>query len=131
LIPGCQGSRYRAERCAGAGPSHFLEDNEMLCYEVTLGVAPERLVELEAYMRGTHIPEILATGCFAQICFERSESGLFRSRYQAVSQEALDRYFRDHAERLRQDFQVHFPEGVVPSRRMWTEIESWGEAEGH
>jgi hypothetical protein len=112
-----------------AGPGHFLEEYAMPSYEVTLEAAPERIGEIEAYMRQTHIPEILRTGFFVRISFERSESGLFRTRYESASQEALDGYFRDHAERLRQDFRRRFPEGVVPARMVWTEIECWGEAE--
>lgn len=94
-------------------------------YEVTLEVNPDRVGEMEGYMRTEHIPEILRTGCFSRITFERSDSGRFRTRYQAASQEALDAYFRDHAERLRQDFRGRFPQGVVPSREVWTEIERW------
>ena len=94
-------------------------------YEVTLEVDPDRVEEMEGYMRTEHIPEILRTGCFSRITFERSDSGRFRTRYEAASQEALDAYFRDHAERLRQDFQRRFARGAVPSREVWTEVERW------
>ena len=52
--------------------------------------------------------------------------GRFRTRYEAASQKALDAYFGDHAERLRQDFRSRFSEGLVPSREVWTEVERWG-----
>jgi hypothetical protein len=104
----------------------FLKGNIMPNYEVTLEVDRDRVGEMEGYMRTEHIPEILRTGCFSRITFERSDSGSFRTRYEAASQEALDAYFRDHAERLRQDFRGRFPQGVVPSREVWTEIERWG-----
>ena len=71
-------------------------------------------------------PRDPAHGCFSRITFERSDSGRFRTRYEAASREALDAYFRDHAERLRQDFRRRFPQGVVPSREVWTEVERWG-----
>lgn len=97
----------------------------MPSYEVTLDVDPPRVGELESYMRTQHIPEILETGYFARITFERSGSGRFRTRYEAASQEALDSYFRDHAERLRDDFRRRFPQGVAPRREVWFEIERW------
>jgi hypothetical protein len=95
-------------------------------YEVTLEVDPARAGEMEGYMRTEHIPDILRTGCFSRITFERSDSGRFRTRYEAASREALDAYFRDHAEHMRQDFRRRFPQGVVPSREVWTEVERWG-----
>jgi len=67
-------------------------------YEVALEVNPDRVGEMEGYMRTEHIPEILRTGCFSRITFERSDSGRFRTRYEAASREALESYFRDHAE---------------------------------
>ena len=105
--------------------SVFLANIIMPNYEVTLELDPDRVGEMEGYMRTEHIPEILRTGCFSRITFECSDSGRFRTRYEAASQEALDAYFRDHAERLRQDFRGRFPQGVVPSREVWTEVERW------
>lgn len=98
----------------------------MPSYEVTLDVDPERVGELENYMRAKHIPEILRTGCFLRITFERSGASRFRTRYEAVSQEALDAYFREQAERLREDFRRHFPQGIAAAREVWTEVERWG-----
>ncbi len=115
----------RGEGDLGA-TSVFLANIIMPNYEVTLEVNLDRVEEMEGYMRMEHIPEILRTGCFSRITFERSDSGRFRTRYEAASQEALDAYFRAHAERLRQDFRRRFPQGVVPLREVWTEIERWG-----
>jgi uncharacterized protein DUF4286 len=98
-------------------------------YEVTLEVDPDRVGEMEGYMRTEHIPEILRTGCFSRITFERSGSGRFRTRYETAGQEALDAYFRDYAERLRQDFRRR--QGVVPSRDVWTEVERWSGDSGN
>ncbi len=97
----------------------------MPSYEVALDVDPERVGELETYMRTEHIPQILKTGCFVRITFERSASGRFRTRYEAASQDVLDSYFRDHAEPFREDFRRRFPQGIVPAREVWAEIERW------
>jgi Domain of unknown function (DUF4286) len=148
-MPGGQGNSGYCRRCGRSATKWFVKNSPALgipCsgeggdlgatsvfpaviimpnYEVTLEVDPDRVGEMEGYMRTEHIPEILRTGCFSRITFERSDSGRFRTRYEAASQEALDAYFRDHAERLRQDFRGRFPQGVVPSREVWTEVERW------
>jgi Domain of unknown function (DUF4286) len=97
-------------------------------YEVSLEVDAEQVGRLERYMREEHIPAILGTGCFIRISFERSAAGRLRTRYEAVSENALQTYFRDHAGRFRDDFRQQFPHGVVPAREVWAEIERWDSA---
>lgn len=98
----------------------------MLYYEVTLQVDPSLAPQVERHMRQEHIPEIFATGCFHQIRFSRASPARFRTSYEAMSQENLDRYLRDHAPKLRADFQRRFPEGAAATRETWVEQERWG-----
>jgi hypothetical protein len=93
-------------------------------YEVTLECSASTAPALERWMRNTHIPEMLATGCFATIHFDRAE-GRFRTVYTAATQAALDRYLAEHAERLRQAFRERFTEGVGVSRETWEQVQSW------
>lgn len=97
----------------------------MFSYEVTLQVAPELAQTVETYMRTRHIPEILGTGCFRQIRFDRASPARVRTCYRADSQAELDRYLRDHAPRLRADFQRDFPQGVTATREVWLEQQVW------
>jgi hypothetical protein len=97
----------------------------MLSYEVTLQVVPELAQQVEEHMRREHIPEIFATGCFHQIRFCRASPARFRTSYEASSQEHLDRYLRDHAPRMRADFQRRFSEGATLTREIWLEQERW------
>ena len=106
----------------------------MIRYEVTLDVAGEgalatldaELAErLETYMRWRHIPEILATGCFAEIRFERSSPTRFRTSYRADSPADLDRYLAEHQAAMRADFAANFPEGVAATRETWVEVQTW------
>jgi hypothetical protein len=97
----------------------------MVFYEVTLQVVPALAERVAEHMRGTHIPEIFATGCFRRIRFDSASAGRLRTSYQADSQGDLDRYLRDHAPKLRADFQSHFPRGVTLTREVWTEQEAW------
>ncbi|MDB4950959.1 MAG: hypothetical protein JWM27_3608 [Gemmatimonadetes bacterium] len=98
----------------------------MVFYEVTLDVEPGLAAELEAYMRGRHIPQIFATGCFRTIRLDRAGEARFRTRYGAHTQADLDRYVAEHAPALREDFAAHFPAGLALSREVWSEAERWG-----
>lgn len=102
------------------------ESRAMVLYEVTVDVVPERAAEFERYMRETHIPAILATGCFYRIRFARASANRFRTTYVASTKEDLDRYLARHAAGLRADFAKEFPAGVAtPSRDVWSELQSW------
>lgn len=97
----------------------------MVTYEVTTAVEAALAERYESFMRDTHIPEVFATGCFHAVSFERAASGRYRIRYQAASQDDLDRYLREHTARLRADFLAHFPTGATVSREVWIELQRW------
>ncbi len=97
----------------------------MVRYEVTVEVAPAHAPRFERYMREKHIPEILATGCFAEIRFDRGDGGAYRTSYAAASRADVERYLAEHTAAFRADFQAHFPEGVRATRETWTDVEAW------
>ena len=95
----------------------------MLSYEVTIHVEdPSLAPALRQYMTGTHVAEVLATGCFVDGRFEQSAPDVYRTRYTARSQADLDRYVAEHAPRLRDDFVRHFPAGLRITRAVWNEL---------
>ena len=89
----------------------------MLIYEVTTTVDGGLAAEYETYMTKQHIPELLATGHFAAAFFAKNGSQ-YRTGYHSDSQEQLDAYLANDAERLRQDLAEHFPHGVEVSRQV-------------
>ncbi len=89
----------------------------MLIYEITATVNADLAVEYEKYMTGQHIPDLLATGHFAAAFFAKNGSQ-YRIGYHADSQEHLDAYHADDADRLRADFAKHFPDGIELSRQV-------------
>ena len=97
----------------------------MIRYEVTVLVRADLRDAFERYFIAKHIPEILATGCFLDIRFDRADSGAFRTVYHAATRADLDRYLTEHTARFRADLGRDFPEGITPSRENWTEIRSW------
>jgi hypothetical protein len=96
----------------------------MVTYEVTAVVESSHVADYEKYIRG-HIPDLLATGCFASASFDQAAPGQYRVRYRSKTREDLDRYLRDHAQRLRADFSKHFPSGVTISREVWETLQVW------
>jgi hypothetical protein len=97
----------------------------VITYEVTAVVDSRLVAAYEDFMRRTHIPEVLATGCFVGAVFERVEDTQFRTRYQAATQAGLNAYLGEHTARLREEFTRRFPQGVTLSRAVWTELERW------
>jgi hypothetical protein len=97
----------------------------MILYEVTLHVEPALVQQVEEHMRQSHIPAIFATRCFQRIRFCHASPHRFRTSYEAETQADLDRYFRDHAPTLRDQFTRYFPTGVSISRDTWVLREIW------
>src|SRR5688500_8189133 len=97
----------------------------MISYEVTLQAQPALASAVEVFMRESHIPAILSTGCFADIRFSRASAGRFRTSYRADTQADLDRYLQDHARRLRAEFVERFPENVSVTRETWELLQYW------
>ncbi len=97
----------------------------MVTYEVIATVHPAWIDAYEQYMRSTHIPDLLATGCFQGAVFSRAAAGRYSVRYDAPSEAILSRYLTEHAPRLRADFAAHFPEGVELGREVWHALQTW------
>ncbi|HEY7505296.1 MAG TPA: DUF4286 family protein [Gemmatimonadales bacterium] len=97
----------------------------MIAYEVTSVVEESLAGRFEQYMRETHIPDVLATGCFQSAVFARSSPGRYRTGYIARTQADLDRYLETHTARLRVDFAAHFPKGVSLAREIWVAVQRW------
>jgi hypothetical protein len=89
-----------------------------ITYEITATVEPRLAGEYEAYMVTRHIPDVLATGYFMSATFSRV-GDRYRVRYEAASQETLEKYLETGAGRLRADFAGHFPAGIELSRENW------------
>ena len=95
----------------------------MIAYEVRVKVREDVIEAFEFYMKRKHLREILATGCFQAIRFERGNDNTFRSRYEAATREDLDRYLKQHAPHFRADFMTHCPEGCEVAREAFETVE--------
>ncbi len=97
----------------------------MVTYEITAEVRDDLVPRYEAFMRASHIPDLLATGYFVAASFSRASAGRYRVRYEARDERALEQYLATHAPRLRAHFDAQFPEGVRLSREVWTVLQQW------
>jgi hypothetical protein len=117
--------------------------HSMISYEVTARLDAQIAGDYERYLRDVHIPDLMATGCFVEAAFARQEavdsvndsssptaSVCFRSSYVASDEAALQRYFREHADRLRGDALARFPSGLQLTREQWSVMERWTAHEG-
>ena len=86
-------------------------------YEVTAVVDESRIAEWEPYMSDTHIPEVLATGCFAAAFFAK-EGNRYTVGYHVNTPSDLDRYVAEFAGELRADVLDKFGTDVQLSRRV-------------
>ena len=93
----------------------------MVIYEITVVVEPELAAAYEEFMRATHIPDVLDTGCFLSATMSRAENR-YRISYFAADQATLDRYLNEHAPRLRSDFTAHFSAGIEITRDIWNVV---------
>jgi hypothetical protein len=91
----------------------------MIIYEVTVKVRQDLRESFERFMIDRHIPDLMATGCFVSASFLRDAADRYRARYEAQDREALNRYFGEHASRLRGDVAELFPEGISFEREEW------------
>ena len=96
-----------------------------ILYEVSVTIELSRSEEFENYMRRTHIPEVLGSGCFSSASFAKAEDGEYRTSYRAKSRDSLNRYLESYAGRLRDDFVQHFPEAKV-TRSEFEELDRLG-----
>ena len=91
----------------------------MITYEVTVKVRADLRESFERFMIDQHVPDLMATGCFASASLSRSAQGRYRASYVANDRNALDLYMEEHAFRLRGHVMKSFPEGLSFEREEW------------
>lgn len=94
-------------------------NSKQILYEVTVSVSDELAEAFRKYMVEKHIQEVVDTGYLLSATFARSLNGKYRTSYIAADQVALNKYLAEHADRLRADFNEHFPNGVSVCREEW------------
>lgn len=96
----------------------------MIIYNVTLNIEKSIHNEWLEWIK-EHIPQVLATGKFKEakltkVLVEDIETETYSVQYRAHSREALESYYAEHADSLKQDGLKRFGEKVLSFR---TELE--------
>lgn len=94
-------------------------------YEVTVEFTGDDTAEFEAYMAGKHIPDVLATGCFAAAFLAR-EGQRYIVGYHVDTPENMERYLAEFAPKLRDDVMARYEGQVEISRRMLDIVKLFG-----
>lgn len=100
----------------------------MMLYNVTVNVDSEIHEDWLAWMQSSHIPEVMATGCFLKykICrlIRSAEEGTTYSiQYFCESSKELHQYQIKHAPRLQKDYLERYGEKVLAFRSLLEVIE--------
>lgn len=81
----------------------------MLIYNVTIKVSWAIHDAWLTWMTGTHMPDVMATGCFVRnqlvklLDTEEDEGPTYAAQYYAESFPDYERYINEHSPRLRED----------------------------
>jgi hypothetical protein len=101
----------------------------MIIYAVTVSVDPSIEEAFSAYMRETHVPDVLATGCFVgqltcRVIEPAHPAGwpTYAFHYRAASKADLDRYIAEFAPALRKDVADRFGDHFSASRAVLEEL---------
>lgn len=102
----------------------------MILYNVTVSIDPEIKDEWLDWMRSTHVPDVMSTGCFIESRISRvhaeEDGGLtFAISYVSASQEMYDHYQATHAPRLQKDHSDRYAGKFAAFRTMLTILDEF------
>jgi hypothetical protein len=102
----------------------------MILYNVTVSIDERVHEEWLDWMRNTHIPEVLETGCFIESRISRvhgEEDGgvTFAISYVAPSQEKYDEYVEKYAPALQKEHSMRYEGRFAAFRTLLTILEEF------
>jgi hypothetical protein len=102
----------------------------MLLYNVTVSIDPSIQEEWLDWMRSTHIPDVMKTGCFIESRILRvhgeEQGGMtFAISYMSPSEEMYESYLQKHAPRLQKEHTEKYQGKFAAFRTILTVIEEF------
>ncbi|MEM5566580.1 DUF4286 family protein [Psychroserpens sp. AS72] len=94
----------------------------MIIYNITINIDDSVHTEWLEWMKTEHIPKVLGTGKFekatlTQVLVEEDMGGqTYSVQYRSYSREALDAYYKEDADRLRQEGLLKFADKMLAFR---------------
>lgn len=96
----------------------------MILYNVTVKILTERKKHWLSWMLETHIPEVMATGCFTEYKISKvlgedeTEGVTFAIQYLAPSRDKFAEYQAEHALRFQEDHKKRYLNQFVAFRTL-------------
>ena len=96
----------------------------MIIYNVTVSVDQEIAPDWLAWMKATHMPDVLATGCFTEsrifkVLGAEEQGGLtYAVQYMAKDMAAYERYQEQFAAGLQTDVLIRYPDRIAAFRTL-------------
>ena len=102
----------------------------MILYNVTVSIDPSIAEDWLTWMRSTHIPDVMATGCFVESRISRvqgeEEGGrTYAITYLALSEDAISTYQKEHAPRLQKEHMERYEGRFAAFRTLLNVIEEF------
>lgn len=102
----------------------------MILYNVTVSIDPEISEDWLNWMRGKHIPDVMATTCFlesriSRIHGEEEGGATYSIMYLCPNQETMDLYQSKHAPELQKDHSEKFAGRFAAFRTFLSVIEEF------
>lgn len=102
----------------------------MILYNVTVSIDPAIELDWLNWMRSTHIPDVMNTGCFLESRISRvhgeEQGGLtYAISYVCESQETYDHYQKTYAPALQKDHSDRYAGQFAAFRTMLTILEEF------
>ncbi len=101
----------------------------MIIYNVTVQVNHSIHDEWMVWLRSTHIPEVIATGCFTEsrilrlLEVDETDGPIYAIQYTAIFYADYERYLTSHANALRQDALNKWGEQFTAFRTIMSVVE--------
>lgn len=85
----------------------------MFIYNVTVNITADAHEEWLAWMKETHIPEVMKTGCFVdnrilKVLFVEDEGHTYSIQYHFTEMKMIEHYQKDFAPKLQADSKAKF-----------------------
>ncbi len=99
----------------------------MIIYNVTVNVDDDAHEAWFLWMKKTHIPDVVATGCFSsgsifKLLVEEQSGTSYSIQYRAPNMDAIDRYMLNFAPALRKDAEENFGGKFTAFRTLLEEV---------
>lgn len=98
--------------------------NSMILYNVTVGIDQSVEEDWLDWMKTTHIPEVMETGCFVDhklfkvLSQQEGDNPSYSIQYFTDSIEKINHYIQNHAPKLQQEHMVRYRDKHVAFRTL-------------